>query len=248
MARPKKRARKAATTKRESRAKASRAKKSNAPPRAARLSNRETRIDHALVARTLDLVADHERTTTESMRGVGAAIIEDYFGGDLELASSNDPLKPKSFTKLSDIIGDETTWTADDLRNAVKVEVVAGTLPSTLANRIAPTYLAHLHTVDDPAKRIELATDLASGTLRGRAAREAITRASGANPRGGRPPLPGPQRVVGTLERMLDRAEEGGDLDAEDFHRIADTARDALRRRVRRVIDRLQVLWRRLDR
>ena len=40
---------------------------------------------------------------------------------------------------------------------------------------LAP-YLAHLATVDDHAKRVQLANDLASGTLRGRPAREGMTR------------------------------------------------------------------------
>jgi hypothetical protein len=167
----------------------------------------ETSADERLVQRTLARLGEHDRTVGMAMRKVGAAVIDDYFGGDVELARSNKPTKPKSFARLVKLAAKETEWTVADFRRAVTAERVARSLPRAIADALLPSYLVRLSSIDDPAVRVEVAKKIASGEVRGRAAEELVAKKSGGNPQGGRKRVAGPVRVIGDVERVMAAAE-----------------------------------------
>ena len=207
----------------------------------------ERRANEVLVEQTIELLHAHERIVGQSFVRIGEHLLEEYFGGDVDLARSHDPTKPRSYARLVARAGAETDWDVADFRRAVVIALVARSLPSAMVEKIAPSRLVRLAAIDDPTERTALANRVANGELDDLTFRELVSRASGADRRGGGPKrMAGPMRIAAGVERILDLGDEVDAFDAKEIARVPETARNAIRHRLRAAIERLQVMVRAL--
>lgn len=216
------------------------APRTKAPPK--RGAFVEGAADAALVDESLDVLHAHGDDLGCSLPQVGEHLIERYFDGDEDLARDRTPAKPRSYELLVARAESETAWDAADLRRSVIAALAARTLPEDLARAVPASHLVRLDTVADPAVRTSLAQQIASGELRGHTAAEAIAQASGAKGRAARAPAPGPVRLANALERLLDRADDFGGLDAMSVRHLEELERAAIAGRIDDVARRLTAL------
>lgn len=211
---------------------------------APRRSKSEARPDERLVLRTVEKLHEHDRAVTASMRDVGETILADYFGGDEELAQSNSPVKAKSYARLAALASEETEWKEEDLRRAVKLAIVAKSLPDQVASAISTTRLLRIAGIDDPAKRREFAAVVARGEMSEPEFRARIAPLTGERRRGGRIAAVAPVRFVAMIESAVETGEEIDAFDADQIARIPETALPTLERRLRTAIGKLEDLLR----
>lgn len=198
----------------------------------------ERSVDQALVSRTLTLLAEQDHVLATARRVVGAHLLDHYFAGDVELARSNAPRKAKSFAALAERTEAETGWDARDLSEAVRLEVVARSLPSALARELGASYLLRLAAVHDRATRADLAARIVRGELSGVDAKNAIAEAA-ATARGDRASRrkPDAEKLAAALERALAQADEDDAFTAGELAEVEDRA--ALARKLKILADRI---------
>lgn len=204
----------------------------------------ERRADDRLVSKTIAVLARHDRRVAASLREVGEHVLRTYFGNDPKLAQSNDPTKARSYARLAARAEAETDWSVDDFRRAVRIAVVARSLPENVAQKLAPSKLLRLYAVDDAAARAVLAKRVADGEVDEDGFRVAVAKLAGTDRRGGRERVPGVVRLITSVERAVELADEADAFDAAEIARVPESARDALRRRARDAIERLESLVR----
>jgi hypothetical protein len=198
----------------------------------------EPRIDEPLVERSLALIEAHVIERDASRRAIGEHILDAYFGGDSSLARSKNPQKPKSFTALATRAEAQFGWDESDFRYAVRIAITYRDLPSAVRDQIPASSLAALASIQDITEMRRLAARIASGEIRGEAAREAIAEAGASEARGGRPRIPpalrAGQRAIRAVLRLEDDADMSAgrmrELDEMDALELADQMDDAAKR------------------
>lgn len=217
--------------------------KKRRPPtksKAKRRTRAETRPDRGLVSTTLDLLRKHDRAVTVSLRDIGEHLLVHYFGDDEALAESNDPVKTKSYAALAKEAAEETEWHEEDFRRAVKLAVVARTLPEALVAQLSVTRLLRLDAIDDLSKRVAFAAEVARSDMPEADFRERILPLTGEERRGGRPVLSPASRSTASLERLLDQADDTDAFSRREIARLTPMARQNLASRLRTAITRLE--------
>jgi hypothetical protein len=184
----------------------------------------------------------HDRAAAKSMREIGESIFRDYFAGDVGLVVSNDPFKAKSFARLGVRAERETEWSVGDFRRAVRLALVARTLPERTVARIAPSKLVRMWGIDDAAARSVLAARVAAGELTDRQFRVAVARLAGERQRSGPRRLAAPVHLVNGVESAIEQGIEAEAFRKEEVARVPAEARAGLKRRLRSAIARLENL------
>src|SRR5688572_21971992 len=134
----------------------------------------EAEADEALVERTVKLISEQDPKKTESLAAIGEHVLDAYFGGDAGRVAAKQPVKDKSFARLAERAKEETSLRKRSLHRAVTLAIVWRSLSPQVRERLEPAHLEELGTIDDLAKRRELAARVAAGELKGKALRAAI--------------------------------------------------------------------------
>lgn len=204
----------------------------------------ERRADTRLVGETLEMLREHDRTVSVSLREIGEHLLLSYFDDDEKLAQSNAPTKRRSYAGLVRLAKKEAGWKEEDFRRAVKLAIVARTLPSALVPRLSATRILRLGAIDDLPARVAFAAEVARTEMSEDDFRERILPLTSKERRGGRTVLPSPARLAAELERDLDRAAEADAFDPDELARVPATALPTLERRLAAAITRLEALLR----
>jgi len=203
---------------------------------------KERRADERLVEESLSLILAQEDMTGSAVRAIGEHVIDRYFDGDIDLALSKNPTKPKSYAMLARRAKGETNWSQTDFRRAVKIAIAYRSLATSMRDRISPWLLERLASIDDQTIRREIAARIAKEGLRGDAAENVIAQAGATERRGGRPAVAGAVRFARTVHRLIEQADDRRDFAHRALGALAPKARRTLAAQLRAVAARLTKL------
>lgn len=191
---------------------------------------RDTDADERLVREVLAHIAQvSRRALIEGTAEIGDYLILKFFDGNLELATSNSPTKAEALKRLLERAGEIDT-SAAYLRRAIRFSVQYRALPASVRDKLSMRQQLALLPVSDPQLKRKLAEEALS---RGLTSDQLVRRIRQLGPRkggSGRQPLPELQRTTSAALRLLDSEAIDGALAPAALRALPDDARDAIRR------------------
>ena len=199
----------------------------------------------ALAHQALDhIVRLERRAKLEMVIEIGDYLTHVFFGGDLELARSHSPTKPRALSRLEEL-APKRDIAPGQLRIAVAMATQYHALPEAVRDRLSARQHRALLPVQDPRLKSRLARRTLAEKLSGSDLELIVRREQGAA-HTGRKPLGDVERAVNAARRalvsaVLEAALEPArvrTLPAEDRARLLRHAR-TLRERIERITDAL---------
>lgn len=177
---------------------------------ATELARRES--DDRLVDRSIQEIDRIIRASAiNAVVAVGDHLIATFFGGDLDLARSKNPLKPAALNRLFDR-ADELPISAYALKRAVRLAIQYRDLPSATRDALSVRHQALLLPVPDTAEKAKLAEMAVAKNFTTRQL-ERVVQQKRPKPRAGkpagRPVLPTLVKHTSALRRIVEKQDVG---------------------------------------
>ena len=219
-------------------------RKTRAPVRA--IQRRSMDDDDRLVEDALHHIRDLARQAMLDVAvAIGDYIVKHFFGGDLDLARSNDPTKPVALRRLLER-ADEMDVSSTVIRRSVSLSVQYRQLPPAVRGALSMRQQLALLPVADTREKTRIAEEALAKNLSGDGIARLVRRGRGPLPTG-RPPRPVLERAVRSALRALEAPEVDDALASRAIRALdARTRRELLarlrnaRERIERIADAVQ--------
>ena len=212
--------------------------------KSAALIRRAADADERLVTEALRHIQNlTRRAVIEGTAEVGDYLISTFYAGNLDLASSNSPAKPNALAGLLER-ADTIDTSAAFLRRAIRFSLQYRSLPASVRDQLSMRQQLALLPVDDARTKKKLAEE---ALARGFTSAQLTRRVREVGPDGasrranrGRPPLPELDRATRAAVRLLESGAVDGALTPAALRALPEASRDAIRRAVIRLRERLE--------
>ena len=196
-------------------------------------------VDDRLVQQALKRIAKiTRRATVDIVVEVGDHLVQGFFGGDLELARSNQANKPESLRAVLRRVA-EVDADASMVRRSIRLSVQYRDLPATLASRLSLRQHFALLPVADKKEKARLGARALAEKLNA-VALERLVRAEHGPALTGRKPKSELARALGAARRALLTAAIEAELPILKLRAIDPAVREEMEEAVRAVRERLE--------